>query len=72
MDRLPGFSCLHSSMFLQVIGVRGINQITITERFDASLQGATVATIKHLDYIVQMYMPVDGRIMHINDIVFKG
>ena len=53
-------------------GFRDIHQITFNPSFGFVQQGAVIASIKYYDYVVEMRMPVDGKIIQLNPLLLNG
>ncbi len=53
-------------------GFKQIHQITITNPPGFRKQGDIIAIIKYNDYQVEMHMPVDGKVIEMNDKIVSG
>jgi glycine cleavage system H lipoate-binding protein len=56
----------------KLLGFKQIEQIVFTENTGYKKQGEAIATIKYSDYQIQVNMPVDGKIININDLLLTG
>ena len=53
----------------------GFKQIQELKFIDASgfkKQGEVIATVRYNDYLVEVHMPVDGKVVQVNDKLVKG
>src|ERR1035437_9839572 len=53
-------------------GIKQIQQIVFTERSDLIKQGDVVAIILCDDYQIPVHMPIDGKIIHINEMLLTS
>lgn len=51
----------------KLLGFKEINQIVFNETTGFRKQGEVIATIKYHDYVIHVNMPVDGKIIRINE-----
>lgn len=48
-------------------GFKEIHQITFNEPSGFKKQGEVIATILYNDYVIEAHMPVDGKVIQVND-----
>ena len=53
-------------------GFKEIHQISIYEPSGFRKQGEVIATIKYKDYQIEAHMPVDGKLIKVNDTLISG
>lgn len=53
-------------------GFKEIHQISIYESSGFRKQGEVIATIKYKDYQIEAHMPVDGKLIKVNDTLVSG
>src|SRR5687768_8992013 len=51
--------------------LRKIHQIAFTDNSNFLFQGTTIAMVKYYHYIVEMRMPIDGRIVQNNEVLLR-
>ncbi len=56
----------------KLIGFKSIHQISFKETSGFRKKGDVIATIKYNDYQIEAHMPVDGKVVQINDILLSG
>lgn len=56
----------------KLIGFREIQQITLAEPSGLKKKGDVIATIKYKDYKIDAHMPVDGKLMQVNEMLLTG
>jgi len=56
----------------KLIGFREIQQITFNESSGLRKQDEVIATIKYNDYKIEAHMPVDGKVIHVNEKLLSG
>ena len=53
-------------------GIQQVDQIVFAVNEGLKKQGELIATIQYDDYQVMVHMPVDGKVISINDILLSG
>jgi len=53
-------------------GFKQIHQIAFTEPSGFKKKGDIIATVKYNDYQIDAHMPVDGRVVQINETLLSG
>jgi len=56
----------------KLLGFKQIEQIEFAENTGFKKRGEVIATIRYNDYQVQVNMPVDGKIISLNDLLSTG
>jgi glycine cleavage system H lipoate-binding protein len=56
----------------KLIGFKEIHQIRFRETSGFTKKGAVIAVIKYRDYRIEAHMPVDGKIIQLNDALQSG
>jgi len=56
----------------KLIGIRVIQKIILVEPSGLKKKGDVIATIKYKDYKIDVHMPVDGKLMEVNEILLTG
>ncbi len=56
----------------KLIGFKDIQEIIFNEPMGFKKQGDVIATIKYSDYKIEAHMPVDGKIVEVNDKLTSG
>jgi len=56
----------------KLIGFKEIQEIIFTETVGFKKQGETIACIRYKDYLIKAHMPVDGKVIYLNDTLIKG
>lgn len=56
----------------KLIGFKDIQEIIFNEPMGFKKQGDVIATIKYNDYKIEAHMPVDGKIVEVNDKLISG
>ena len=56
----------------KLLGFKEIQAITFHESSGFVKKGGIIATIRYNDYLVEAHMPVDGKILQINDDLTSG
>ena len=57
---------------VKLLGFREIHQIKFKETSGFKRQGEVIVAIKYNDYVVEAHMPVDGKIIELNDALVSG
>jgi len=53
----------------KLLGIKEIQQIVFAEGLDLKKQGEVIASIQYDDYQIPVHMPVEGKIISINDLL---
>ena len=53
-------------------GFKTIHQINFTDHSGFKKMGDLIATVKYNDYQIEAHMPVDGKVVQINDTLLSG
>ena len=56
----------------KLLGFKEIHQIRFRETSGFCKKGDVVAIIKYNDYLVEAHMPVDGKIIQVNEVLHSG
>ena len=56
----------------KLTGFKQIQEIKFNEPSGFKKQGEIIATIKYNDYLVEAHMPVDGKLMEVNEELVTG
>lgn len=56
----------------KLLGFKTIQQIIFNEPSGFKRQGEILATIRYNDYQIEAHMPVDGKVITVNDLLEKG
>ncbi len=56
----------------KLTGFKGVHQITFKEDPVARKKSDVIATIKYNDYQIEVHMPVDGKIVELNENLIAG
>lgn len=56
----------------KLIGFKEIHQVLFSESEGFKKQGDIIATIKYNDYQVHAHMPVDGKLVQVNELLVSG
>lgn len=56
----------------KLTGFKAIHQININEPSGFRKKGDVIATVKYNDYQIEAHMPVDGRVVEINETLLSG
>lgn len=56
----------------KLTGFRELQQLVVTEPLGFKAKGQIIATIRYNDYIVDARMPVDGKVVQLNDLLLTG
>jgi glycine cleavage system H protein len=56
----------------KLIGFKAIHQITYKEPSGFKKRGDIIATIKYNEYQIEAHMPVDGKVVEVNDTLLSG
>lgn len=56
----------------KLLGFKEIQQLTFNEPAGFKKQGEVLATIRYNDYQIEAHMPVDGKVLAINDSLGSG
>jgi glycine cleavage system H protein len=56
----------------KLIGFREIQQLIFNEPSNLNKQGDVIASVRYNDYRVHIHMPVDGKIVQVNESLVKG
>lgn len=56
----------------KLIGFKAIHQISFKEPSGFRKKGDVIATIKYNDYQIEAHMPVDGKLVEVNDSLLSG
>lgn len=58
--------------YFKLLGFKGIHQIKFKEESGFKKKGEVIAIIKYSDYLVEAHMPVDGKVIQINERLLSG
>ncbi|MDP4262008.1 MAG: hypothetical protein Q8941_05700 [Bacteroidota bacterium] len=56
----------------KLLGFKEIHQVTFNEPSGFKKRGDVIATILYNDYQVEAHMPVDGKVVQVNDTLLPG
>ena len=56
----------------KLTGFKQVQEINFKEPEGFKKQGDVIATIKFNEYLVEAHMPVDGKIVHVNNVLLSG
>lgn len=56
----------------KLTGFREVQQLVVTEPLGFKAKGQIIASIRYNDYIVDARMPVDGKVVQLNDLLLAG
>jgi len=56
----------------KLLGFKEIQQITFNESSGFKRQGEVIATVTYNDYQIEAHMPVDGKVVQVNDTLLAG
>jgi glycine cleavage system H protein len=56
----------------KLTGFKQIQEICFNEPSGFKKQGEVVATVKYNDYLIEAHMPVDGKVMQVNEKLVSG
>lgn len=56
----------------KLTGFREVQQLVVTEPLGFKAKGQIIASIRYNDYIVDARMPVDGKVVQLNDLLLTG
>ncbi len=56
----------------KLTGFREVQQLIVQEPLGFKTKGQIIATIRYNDYIVDARMPVDGKVVQLNDLLLTG
>lgn len=56
----------------KLLGFKEIDEITFRNASGFKKQGELIATVKYKDYIIEAHMPVDGKIVNVNETLVSG
>lgn len=56
----------------KLTGFKQIQEIKFIEPSGFKKQGEVIASVKYNDYLIEAHMPVDGKVLHINDKLVSG
>jgi glycine cleavage system H protein len=56
----------------KLLGFKEIQQLSLTDSLGFMKQGDIIATIKYNDYQVEARMPVDGKLVQVNELLIPG
>lgn len=56
----------------KLLGIRQIQQMVFIESSDQINRGEVIATIRYDDYLIHVNMPVNGKIISINELLLSG
>lgn len=56
----------------KLTGFREVQQIIFNEPLGFKTKGQIIATIRYNDYLVDAHMPVDGKVVQVNDLLVAG
>jgi len=56
----------------KLLGFKEIQQITFNEPSGFKKQGDVIATVEYNDYKIEAHMPVDGKLVQVNDLLLSG
>ena len=56
----------------KLTGFREVQQLLVTEPLGFKAKGQIIASIRYNDYIVDARMPVDGKVVQLNDLLLTG
>jgi glycine cleavage system H protein len=56
----------------KLVGFKQIQELSFTEAAGFKKKGEQIATLKYNDYCISVHMPVDGKILQVNDKLVGG
>lgn len=56
----------------KLTGFREVQQIIMNDPLGFKVKGDVIATIRYNDYLVDAHMPVDGKVIQVNDHLLTG
>lgn len=56
----------------KLLGFKEIQQIAFADSSGFKKQGEVIATIKYNDYQIEAHMPVDGKVVEVNEALLSG
>jgi glycine cleavage system H protein len=56
----------------KLTGFKQIHELKFNEPSGFKKQGEILATVKYHDYLVEIHMPVDGKVMQLNEELISG
>jgi glycine cleavage system H protein len=56
----------------KLTGFKEVQQLIVKEPLGFKTKGQIIATIRYNDYIVDARMPVDGKVVQLNDLLLTG
>lgn len=56
----------------KLTGFREVQQLIVKEPLGFKAKGQIIATIRYNDYLVDARMPVDGKVVQLNDLLLAG
>jgi len=56
----------------KLTGFREIQQISFNEPLGYKKKGEIIATVSYLDYVIEAHMPVDGKVVRVNNELVTG
>lgn len=56
----------------KLTGFREVQQLIVKEPLGFKAKGQIIATIRYNDYLVDACMPVDGKVVQLNDLLLAG
>lgn len=56
----------------KLIGFREVQQIVFNESTGFRKKGEVIASVKYNDYQIEAHMPVDGKVVEVNDTLVSG
>ncbi len=56
----------------KLTGFREVQQLVVKEPLGFKAKGQIIASIRYNDYIVDARMPVDGKVVQLNDLLLAG
>lgn len=56
----------------KLTGFKEIEELVFTEPFEFKKQGDVIGRVQYRDYVIEIHMPVDGKIMKLNEKLQRG
>ena len=56
----------------KLTGFKDIEKITFMDSSGFKKQGEVIATVKYNDYLIEAHMPVDGKVLQVNEKLVSG
>jgi len=56
----------------KLTGLKQIQEISFNEPAGFKKQGEVIATVKYNDYLIEAHMPVDGKVLQVNEKLVSG